>query len=85
MPEQERFADLYKKLLDRHFSPDPKRSAAVLQALLLRLSADRRPGMAGSAQAPLAGERPDARKKGDPPEADSPGIPCCNPRKERVN
>jgi hypothetical protein len=81
MPEQERFAALYKKLMGRNFSPDPERSAAVLQALLQQLSADRLPGTAGSALAPPGGERQDARKEGDQPEADPFGISCCNPQK----
>ncbi|MBQ1371591.1 MAG: hypothetical protein IIY70_01545 [Oscillospiraceae bacterium] len=37
MPDQTNFADLYKKLLDHNFEPDPQRSNAVLDAILWQL------------------------------------------------
>lgn len=38
MPEQTRFARLYKLLLDSNFAPEPKRAEQTLAALLRQLS-----------------------------------------------
>ena len=40
MPEEASFAELYKKLLDSNFDPDPERAGDALSAILHRLSFD---------------------------------------------
>jgi hypothetical protein len=40
MPEDAEFGARYKKLLDKHVAPDPRRSAAALAAVLRNLSGD---------------------------------------------
>ena len=40
MPEEASFAELYKKLLDSNFDPDPERAGGALRAILRRLSFD---------------------------------------------
>jgi len=40
MPEDAEFGALYKKLLDKHVAPDPRRSSAALAAVLRNLSGD---------------------------------------------
>lgn len=38
MNDEAELANLYKKLLDKNFEPDPQRMNATLQAILSRLS-----------------------------------------------
>ena len=40
MPEDAEFAELYRNLLDKHVSPDARRSAAALAVVLRELSGD---------------------------------------------
>lgn len=40
MSEDASFGELYKKLLDNNFDPDPDRSGNALRAILRRLSSD---------------------------------------------
>ena len=39
MSEESEFAELYKKLIDKHFVPDPQRAGTALGSVLQRLTA----------------------------------------------